>query len=590
MPDKTLNDQFRFYHASAHAWVCFETQEEELVYPTLSYTHEKEGSAVFVWDCGSEEFRPLTYAGKRTASADQMKGIWELFTKYIDPEQTPKLGKNKQPDYLNSPLRIAGLVDLLRFLIRLPLSKVAVKNDDESPQPLGPSVVYIKDGPLLLDTEDAQIVRLMKDLLVNNRNHKHTLVMCGADFGKVDRSELANLYVNMEVPLPSTTQLTAEVYRILQKNELQMDDDLIDNIAEAGRGMPMVKFSDAFAKSYIETDRTTVSPESIARERSRIINSTRGLQVLEERIRPQDYCGHERLIRDLRQYQAAYSHKGKEFGLQQPRGFLLVGPGGNGKTYTGGLIAQMYALQYIRLDLNVLQGRYVGDTAVHARTCLKTIDSIGKALVLSDEVEKQIGNVHNSTENHSKNDIIDELLYRMSCSLKDVLFVFTSNRPSTLPPEFVRRLDGVYYLGMPTMPQRMSILEVHCRKQDIDPSSVDIEVLANSSEGYSAYELEKAVKQSKFIAYAAAGKSLPKVLTSHVQSALHNINPIFRFNMADFVRIHLWARENAIMATDDVNEHAALDNMIQSLCKEAGVKMEELDPLPPIDPNEGRKL
>jgi AAA+ superfamily predicted ATPase len=427
-------------------------------------------------------------------------------------------------------------------------------------------LLMLSDITSLVRADDVVTWRKFKNLAKLGQAYHKSMVFVAPQWEiPVD---IVKEFVSVPLPLPGVDVLSERLKRMCKHNSIPMAPDMRRSIAESGLSMTRVQFENAVAMSFIKTGKKTIKVSHVASETDKAIDSVKGLSVLTERTEASNYIGHERFVYDMQLQAQAFSSEGQAFKLKKPRGFLLAGPPGNGKTYSGGLLASMFDCRYLRFDIAACKGRYVGDSGNNMRHALKVIAAGGRTLVLNDEVEKVLGGAHDEGNANAVGDMLDEYLYQLNSGLPDAIVLMTCNRPHLLPPELIRRLDAVYYLGLPTSQQRAHLFKTHLTLSG-EPENKwtieSLEPLLSQTEGFSAYEIQKAVYRSRYIAMDRCTKNsvAPQVQLRDLERALKDIRPVSKFAPEDSARIHDWAQKNAIMASYD--DPAELDSLISNL-------------------------
>lgn len=188
--------------------------------------------------------------------------------------------------------------------------------------------------------------------------------------------------------------------------------------------------------------------------------------------------------------------------MDPPRGVLLLGVQGCGKSLAAKATAGILGVPLLRLDFGVLYNKYYGETERNLRKSLETAEVMSPCVLWMDEIEK--GLAADGNDDGLSRRVLGTLLTWMSERKQPVFLVATANDITQLPPEFVRkgRFDEIFFVDLPSSQNRQSILEIHLRKRDLDPGEFDLPALADVTEGFSGSEIEQAVVSARYTAHA----------------------------------------------------------------------------------------
>ncbi len=201
----------------------------------------------------------------------------------------------------------------------------------------------------------------------------------------------------------------------------------------------------------------------------------------------------------------ALSPKAREFGLDPPRGILLLGVQGCGKSLAAKAVAADWGLPLLRLDPATLYDKYVSETERHLRGAFRTAESMAPVVLWIDEIEKAFASAAGaSTDGGLSRRMFGSLLNWMQEHRSSIFCVATANDISALPPELLRkgRFDEVFFVDLPNATDRQTIFAIHLSKRKRDPDQFDLPALAAAAEGFSGAEIEQAVVGALYSAFA----------------------------------------------------------------------------------------
>jgi SpoVK/Ycf46/Vps4 family AAA+-type ATPase len=399
---------------------------------------------------------------------------------------------------------------------------------------------------------DERTLRCLRDLLDALPSQKATLVM-----------------VDYRTTLPEVIAAYATPFTIACPDEAELESIVRGALTEANREHPIV-FSlkrsdfDTLIKNLrglsrrhvrrivhdIVSEDWRLSVESIHRaiaEKRRALNADGLLEFIET---PADLCaigGLKRLKSWLAARFAGMTTKGQKSGLPAPRGVLLLGVQGAGKSLCAKAIATAWQRPLLRLDPCALYDRYVGESERRLRDALDQAEAMAPIILWVDEIEKGFASAAGrSTDGGLSQRMFGTLLTWMQDHTEPVFIVATANDIEALPPELLRkgRFDEIFFVDLPGPESRREIFSIHLKKRGKDPAAFDLDALAKASDGYSGAEIEQAVVSGLYDAFVA-GQDLS---TQFVLDALRNSPPL-SVTMAERVEaLREWAKGRCVPA------------------------------------------
>jgi hypothetical protein len=233
------------------------------------------------------------------------------------------------------------------------------------------------------------------------------------------------------------------------------------------------------------------------------------------------------------------------FGLPFPKGILLLGVPGCGKSLCAKAVASEWGLPLLRLDPGSLYDRYVGDSEKNFRRAMRTAERMAPAVLWIDEIEKAFA-AGGEQDGGVSQRIFGTFLSWLQERRGDVFVVATSNDVSALPPEFIRkgRFDEVFFVDLPSRAARRRIFEIHLRKRGVDTARLDLDALAHATGGFSGAELEQVVIAAMFTAFAAH----EVVSTEMLHRELATTHPLARTMAERLAGLRAWARDRTVNA------------------------------------------
>ena len=240
---------------------------------------------------------------------------------------------------------------------------------------------------------------------------------------------------------------------------------------------------------------------------------------------------------------ATQNQKNPQYLVDNPKGVLLFGVQGGGKSLAAKAIAGAFSLPLLRLDMAALYNKYIGETERNLRDALALADIMHPCVLWIDEIEKGLAE---DRESGVGKRILGTLLTWMAEHQSQVFLVATSNDISALPPELLRkgRFDEIFFVDLPCVSTRHEIFTLHMKKRGVTPEDYDLQELAEASEGFTGAEIEQAIVSAIFQAVSADGN----VEQDSLMSALNETRPLSVLMREKLEELQTWAADRAVRA------------------------------------------
>lgn len=326
--------------------------------------------------------------------------------------------------------------------------------------------------------------------------------------------------------------------------------DADDALLDAARGLTVMEARLAFGKAAAALGRLDHGAVSlVAREKERIIKQSDVLEYYPADARMADVGGLDELKAWLTQRGRAFGAGARDFGLDPPKGVLLLGVQGCGKSLLAKAVASTWQFPLLRFDMGKVFGGIVGQSEGNLRNALQVAQALAPCVLWIDEIEKGLAGVGSSdqTDGGTTARVVGSLLTWLQEKSAPVFVVATANRIDLLPPELLRkgRFDEIFFVDLPTREVREEILSIHLRRKRRPPADFDLSELARRSLGFSGAELEEAVREGLFEAFAE-GRELS---TEHIGRALDRTYPLSRTMREQIEGLREWAKIRARLAS-----------------------------------------
>jgi len=352
----------------------------------------------------------------------------------------------------------------------------------------------------------------------------------------------------VELELPGVAELRVVLEEAAQAQGVALDTD--DALLDAARGLTVMEARLAFGTAAAELGRLDhQAVPLVAREKERIIKQSDVLEYYPTDARMDDVGGLDALKAWLSQRGQAFSAGAREYGLDAPKGVLLLGVQGCGKSLLAKAVAQTWQFPLLRFDMGKVFGGIMGQSEGNLRAALQVAEALAPCVLWIDEIEKGLAGVGSSdrTDGGTTARVVGSLLTWLQEKRAPVFVVATANRIDMLPPELLRkgRFDEIFFVDLPAHEVRAKILAIHLRRKRCDPKSFDLDGLARRSLGFSGAELEEAVREGLFEAFAA-GRALT---TEDIGRALDRTYPLSRTMREQLEGLRQWAKVRARLAS-----------------------------------------
>lgn len=395
--------------------------------------------------------------------------------------------------------------------------------------------------------DSPRLVRLLKRIAMNSDEQAPTLILVSHALPLPD--ELSRLAARLQLSMPSDQQLAAivrdEAARWAAQNQgrrVRTDNATLARVVRNLRGTTQ-------GEARLLARKLIVDDGAITEDDLPVLNAARFslldlqgvLSFEQDTARFAEVGGLQVFRRWLFERQAAFLEEGQR---DVPRGVLLVGVQGSGKSLAAKAVAGYWGLPLLRLEVAALYNKYIGETERNLREALQLADTLEPCVLWMDEIEKALG--ADSSDQGVSRRVLGVLLTWMAERRSRVFLVATANEVDRLPPELIRkgRIDEMFFVDLPATEVREDIFRIHLARRDLDPVRFDLGALAAASEGFSGAEIEQAVVTA---VYAGAARREP-VGQEDVLQALSQTAPLSVVMAERIDALRSWARGRTVMA------------------------------------------
>ncbi|MCT0218055.1 AAA family ATPase [Synechococcus sp. CS-1329] len=358
---------------------------------------------------------------------------------------------------------------------------------------------------LLLDfhryCDDPGIGRRLRNLATSLRQKPRTLVITAPEW-QVPR-ELEECLTILDLPLPNAAEISSLLESIGQACGHPLSAAVLEQLSHCCSGLSEQRIRQVAARALAQRGQLG-EPDlaEVLEEKRQAIARSELLEYCPTEASPADIGGLEALKHWLEQRRLAFSDEAAAYGLPLPRGVLLVGPQGTGKSLTAKAIAHSWAMPLLRLDVGRLFAGLVGASEARTRDMIRRAEAMAPCVLWIDEIDKGFGGDSRSDGGTSQR-VLASLLTWMAEKRSAVFVVATANGVESLPPELMRkgRFDEIFLLDLPDAAERRTILDLQLRRRRPN-HSIPLEVVVDRTAGFSGAELEQTVVEAMHLAFA----------------------------------------------------------------------------------------
>jgi AAA+ superfamily predicted ATPase len=403
-------------------------------------------------------------------------------------------------------------------------------------------VVLMRDLQLHLDQSDPMLVRRLKDVLRVAKANGHALILLGCRLKLPP--ELEHEITHVDFNLPDAQKLGVVLDAIIKSAKIKSVHDVVKEAAlQSALGLTTTEAENAFALSVVETK--GIDHKVIAREKARALKKNGLVEVVEATTSLDDIGGLGLLKEWLQGRGGAFSASARAYGLPAPKGLLIVGIPGTGKSLTAKATASAFGLPLLRLDMGRVFGGIVGQSEANLRSVIQTAEAIAPCVLWIDEIEKGFSGSQSSgsTDGGTSSRVFGSFLSWMQEKEKPVFVVATANDVSKLPPEFLRkgRFDEMFFVDLPDALERAQIWDIVIARHGRKPTDFDTVVLARACEQFTGAEIEAVFIDAMHEAYAEGKEPGSK----EILEAITRTVPLANLMDGQIAALRHWARGRA---------------------------------------------
>jgi len=412
----------------------------------------------------------------------------------------------------------------------------------EKLNPETPAIFLLKDFNRFLN--DLSISRKLRNLSRILKLQPKTIIIIGSELN-IPR-ELQDLITVLQFQLPTEEEIIKELQRLTQSLQIDVDIKLFENLTRSCQGLSLERIRRVLSK--IIATYKTINENSISillSEKKQIISQTEILEYWSVNEKFDGLGGLKNLKDWLKKRQTAFSSQAVNYGLPTPRGLLLIGIQGTGKSLTAKAIANDWKLPLLKLDVGKLFGGIVGESESRLRQMISVSEAISPCILWIDEIDKAFSNSESKGDSGTSNRVLGTFISWLSEKTKPVFVIATANSIDSLPLEIIRkgRFDEVFFLDLPQKSEREEIFQIHLKQ--FRPNSwenFNYLELAQLTEYFSGAEIRQTIIEAMYQAFYEKRE----FTTNDIRNAITELIPLARIENAQMLKLKNWATSGKI--------------------------------------------
>jgi ATP-dependent 26S proteasome regulatory subunit len=408
--------------------------------------------------------------------------------------------------------------------------------------PETPALFLLKDFNRFLT--DLSISRKLRNISRILKLQPKTIIIIGSDLAIP--KELQDLITVIQFQLPLDEEISQELSRLENSLNIQIDSQLFENLTRACRGLSLERIRRVLSKiiaTYKTIDENSITV--LLSEKKQIISQTEILEYSSVTETINNLGGLSNLKDWLEKRKSAFSLQASNYGLPTPRGLLLIGIQGTGKSLTAKAIAHDWQLPLLKLDVGKLFGGIVGESESRLRQMISVAETISPCILWIDEIDKAFSNSDSKGDSGTSNRMLATFTSWLSEKTKPVFVIATANNIDLLPLEIIRkgRFDEIFFLDLPKREEREEIFKIHLKEfRPNSWESFNYSILSESSDSFSGAEIRQSIIEGMYNAFSEKRE----FVTEDISLALKELIPLAHLESNQMVKLQNWASSGRI--------------------------------------------
>ena len=408
--------------------------------------------------------------------------------------------------------------------------------------PETPALFLLKDFNRFLT--DLSISRKLRNISRILKLQPKTIIIIGSEL--TIPKELQELITILQFELPLEEEISQELKRLIKSLDIEIDSELFENLTRACQGLSLERIRRVLSKiiaTYKTIDKNSISV--LLSEKKQIIRQTEILEYCSVNEKIANLGGLNNLKNWLKKRKTAFSIQALNYGLPRPRGLLLIGIQGTGKSLAAKAIANDWQLPLLKLDVGKLFGGIVGESESRLRQMIDVAETISPCILWIDEIDKAFMNTESKSDSGTSNRVLATFITWLSEKTKPVFVISTANNIDLLPLEIIRkgRFDEIFFLDLPQKEEREEIFKIHL--QEFRPNSwqsFNYSKLAQLSDLFSGAEIRQSIIEGMYHAFYETRE----FTTEDICFALKELIPLANLESNQMLKLQNWASSGQI--------------------------------------------
>ena len=405
-----------------------------------------------------------------------------------------------------------------------------------------PALFLLKDFNRFLT--DISISRKLKNVSRILKLQPKTIIIIASELNIP--KELQDLITVLQFHLPLENEINQELNRLINSLNIKIDPQLFESLSRACQGLSLERIRRVLSKiiaTYKTIDQSSISV--LLSEKKQIISQTEILEYWSVNEKITNLGGVDNLKEWLKKRKTSFGIQASNYGLPTPRGLLLIGIQGTGKSLTAKAIATEWQLPLLKLDVGKLFGGIVGESESRLRQMINVAETLSPCILWIDEIDKAFSNNESTGDSGTSNRVLATFISWLSEKTKPVFVVATANNVDLLPLEIIRkgRFDEIFFLDLPQKQEREQIFKIHI--QEFRPNTwklFDYSKLAQLSESFSGAEIRQSIIEGMYHAFYEKRE----FTTDDICLALKELIPLAHLENSQTVKLQSWASSGRI--------------------------------------------
>jgi SpoVK/Ycf46/Vps4 family AAA+-type ATPase len=465
----------------------------------------------------------------------------------------------------NKPQRRVFIWTVTHGIVEHGQPRNVTQHNTVSPQPAiewvirqrEPGIYIFKDLHPLMAPD---VIRWLRDAVASFKDTHKTIILMSPVLEVP--IELEKEVAVLDYALPDMSELNHVLTQQIEQNRMRRPStETREKLLKAALGLTRDESEKVYRKAQVVAGKLTEAEvEIVLSEKKQLIRRNGILEYIEEDETLDSVGGLEELKHWLRQRSNAFTERAREYGLPQPKGMMILGVPGCGKSLIAKTTARLWGLPLMRLDMGrVYDGSMVGRSEANLRNALKTAESISPAILFIDEIDKAFAGSTGSADSDggTSSRIFGSFLTWMQEKTSPVFVMATANRVERLPGEFLRkgRFDEIFFVDLPNSEERKEIFKIHLSKRRREISRFDLDQLVSICDGFSGAEIEQALIAAMYEAFAQEREFTQLDIIASIKATL----PLSKTMSEQVTALRDWARQRARPAAASIAEYQRLE-------------------------------